>query len=230
MKNVFKTNPCCLILFYTLVLISVTNCSLYGDDNPPEAPKKSEKVLRSDFFQAIINNDSDSLDQIIIDGADIDAYDSEGMTGLMVAIELDNVRIARKLIDAGVKIFKPQREDSNTTAFDLLSTSQEYLKNQLDIKASSLYTQVRSKSEEPDYAAATSLITEQYIPMTLGIDDGNQPILSMAAQSPVTMDNGGAEFIIFLMDRPDINQSLVRDAFANLNKLSSQLKNIGFTK
>lgn len=94
-------------IFISLLVVMLTACNTTPDSkesSPVQLEKKEEANLEQQLISAAAEGDTETVLELLENGADIDATDNQGVTAVMAATQRNNVDTVKALIEQGANI------------------------------------------------------------------------------------------------------------------------------
>jgi hypothetical protein len=161
------------LIIISIVILSILGCSSREDGYEPEKvyvhvePKKTEKQIKKEIFNAIKDQDIKSIENIISEGYELNIYNKEGYTPLMLSVELNNAVIVEMLLNGGAKIFMPQKNNPSANALVIVNDSQENIKRKLQNNVDKLSKKIFKLLEGKKWGKLHEYIVANYVPPEL---------------------------------------------------------------
>ncbi len=216
------------LILSILIIGLLAGCSLREDSEPQVrevTPEPTIEQLRSDLFEAVLNEDFRSVENLIKNGADLEGYDQQGHTVLMRAVQLRSSIMVNILVDGGAKIFAPMKNNPLETAITKVHASDDEIKNIINKEKVRIASKVKSIILDGDYVELLSYVQSNFIPYTLSIE-GSSDLASYSIESIQGVENGEFEFIKYMAEGRGHEKLNVFDFKDQLVQLSTRLSNI----
>ncbi len=150
-----------------LVLVAMAGCT-FKEDVPPkviEVPeKKTANELSNELLDAVLKKDYQSVSALLKAGPDLEAYDTEGSTVLIRAVQMRDPILVEMLLNAGAKPLNYQKENPSESAYSKILEEDIEIMKLFGEKILDLKNRISMALKNKDFGQALTAIHESRIP------------------------------------------------------------------
>ena len=205
-----------------IISFLITSCSFV---KAPDPIQKIEKEIN--IFDAVMKQDNHLITEIVNSdkNIDINAYDSQGYTPLMLLVRLDNVVMAEIFIkNHNAKIYQPHKENESLTSFSMVGGNSKEMIRVFKSESLRYAKLVETLVQNGSYGEVLKLSRENYLPITLIMPTSKKTPLALMAslyntQSIPKEDVDSIGYIRYILESVDQHPGYLlknEDHFQNL--------------